>query len=49
MAGFRNLLVHDYMRLDSERVRRVLDEAPEIFNEFVAALRDWMASNAGSH
>jgi uncharacterized protein YutE (UPF0331/DUF86 family) len=44
LGGFRNLLVHGYMRLDSERVAQVLSDAPERFSAFALALRRWLAS-----
>ncbi len=42
MAGFRNLLVHDYLRLDPDRVRAILADAPEVYSAFAEAIRDWM-------
>ncbi len=30
MAGFRNLLVHDYMRLEPARLGEILDTKPDV-------------------
>lgn len=43
LAGFRNLLVHDYLRLDPERVAEVLAAAPSDFNAFALAVRQFLA------
>ncbi|HKV07279.1 MAG TPA: DUF86 domain-containing protein [Thermoanaerobaculia bacterium] len=42
MAGFRNVLVHDYVRLDPEMVLGVLERAPEDFSLFVQDIRKWL-------
>lgn len=42
LAGFRNILVHDYMRLDPEKVLEALDRAPGDFTAFSGAIRRWM-------
>lgn len=42
MAGFRNILVHDYVRLDPEMVLDVLEEAPENFSLFARDIRSWL-------
>ena len=34
IAGFRNVLVHDYIEVDLEVVARVPDENPDDFEEF---------------
>ncbi len=44
LAGFRNILVHDYVRLDPERVLAVLATAPRVFGDFAQAIRDWLSS-----
>jgi uncharacterized protein YutE (UPF0331/DUF86 family) len=42
MGGFRNVLVHGYLRLDQERVRQSLRRAPGEFSDFARAIRDWL-------
>lgn len=42
MAGFRNVLVHDYVRLDPEMVLDVLEQAPEKFSLFAREVRRWL-------
>jgi len=42
LAGFRNLLVHDYLRLDPEKVVEYLQRAPRDFSEFAQAVRIWL-------
>jgi uncharacterized protein YutE (UPF0331/DUF86 family) len=44
LAGFRNILVHDYIRLDPERVLATLSIAPRDFGDFVHAIRAWLGS-----
>lgn len=44
LAGFRNLLVHDYLRLDPQRVAEVLAAAPSDFNAFALAVRRFLES-----
>jgi hypothetical protein len=39
LGGFRNLLVHGYLRLDPERVAQMLSDSPERFSAFALALR----------
>jgi uncharacterized protein YutE (UPF0331/DUF86 family) len=41
LGGFRNLLVHGYLKLDANRVAQVLADAPERFS---ARARDRVAS-----
>ena len=48
LAGFRNILVHDYIRLDPEKVLEALKRAPEEFSDFVLAIRDWLAGRPAS-
>ena len=43
LSGFRNLLVHDYLRLDGDRVMAIFDRAPETYSAFAQAIRDWLA------
>ena len=42
LAGFRNILVHDYMALDPVRVLENLGRAPKDFDEFAREVRDWL-------
>jgi uncharacterized protein YutE (UPF0331/DUF86 family) len=42
LAGFRNILVHDYMALDPVRVLENLARAPKDFDEFAREVRDWL-------
>jgi uncharacterized protein YutE (UPF0331/DUF86 family) len=44
IGGFRNLLVHEYMDLDPERVLDFLGKAPEDFDEFAHEIRSWLRS-----
>jgi uncharacterized protein YutE (UPF0331/DUF86 family) len=47
LGGFRNVLVHGYLRVDPERVREALGSAPADFSAFARAVREWMASTLG--
>jgi uncharacterized protein YutE (UPF0331/DUF86 family) len=42
LGGFRNVLVHGYMRVDAARVREMLERAPQDFSDFAAAIRNWL-------
>lgn len=42
LAGFRNILVHDYLRLDPDRVLEALARAPGDFDDFARAIRRWL-------
>ena len=42
LGGFRNLLVHGYLRLDPDVVAAKLSQAPKDFSDFAAAVRQWM-------
>jgi uncharacterized protein YutE (UPF0331/DUF86 family) len=44
LGGFRNLLVHGYLKLDAERVAQVLADAPERFSALAHAIRGWLSS-----
>jgi uncharacterized protein YutE (UPF0331/DUF86 family) len=46
LGGFRNILVHGYLTLDTDRVAGALARAPEDFSDFIAAIRDWLATVA---
>lgn len=43
LGGFRNLLVHGYLKLDPARVAQVMADAPERFSAFARAIRAWLA------
>jgi uncharacterized protein YutE (UPF0331/DUF86 family) len=47
LAGFRNILVHDYLDLDPERVLENLRRAPQDFSEFAREIRDWLEGRPG--
>ncbi|MGD0839296.1 MAG: DUF86 domain-containing protein [Polyangia bacterium] len=42
LAGFRNLLVHDYARVDAARVRQALDRRAGDLAEFADAIEAWL-------
>jgi len=42
LGGFRNILVHGYLRIDPDRVAEVLARAPGDFSAFAQALRRWL-------
>ena len=42
LAGFRNLLVHDYARVDPERVRELMEQRMDDLAEFADAVEAWM-------
>lgn len=42
LAGFRNILVHDYLRLDPDRVEEALARAPQDFDDFARSIRRWL-------
>ncbi len=42
LGGFRNILVHDYLRLDPEQVAAALARAPRDFGDFALAVRTWL-------
>jgi uncharacterized protein YutE (UPF0331/DUF86 family) len=46
LPKLRDILVHDSMRLDPERVLEALDRAPGDFTAFSGAIRRWMESRA---
>jgi uncharacterized protein YutE (UPF0331/DUF86 family) len=48
LAGFRNILVHDYIRLDPEKVLEAFHQAPEDFSDFTLAIQDWLAGRPAS-
>jgi len=42
LAGFRDLLVHDYARVDPERVRELVEKHASALAEFADAVEAWM-------
>jgi len=42
LGGFRNILVHGYLRLDPARVEAYLQRAPTDFADFTRAIRGWL-------
>lgn len=44
LGGFRNVLVHDYLRIDPDRVAEYLAKAPAEFSDFARAVRAWLAN-----
>jgi uncharacterized protein YutE (UPF0331/DUF86 family) len=44
LGGFRNVLVHDYLDVDPERVIAALARVPERFETFAAELHRWLAT-----
>jgi uncharacterized protein YutE (UPF0331/DUF86 family)/predicted nucleotidyltransferase len=47
LGGFRNILVHGYLRVDPDRVARSLQVSPTRFSEFARAVRAWLEKTAG--
>jgi uncharacterized protein YutE (UPF0331/DUF86 family) len=43
LGGFRNILVHGYLRVDPDEVADYLARAPGDFSEFARQIRDWLA------
>ncbi len=48
LGGFRNVLVHDYVRLDVDRVESFASRAPGDFAAFAHAVREWIAATLGA-
>ncbi len=46
LGGFRNILVHGYLALDTDRVADALARAPRDFSDFIGGIRDWLATIA---
>jgi uncharacterized protein YutE (UPF0331/DUF86 family) len=43
LGGFRNVLVHGYLRIDPVRVAEHLAKAPAHFSEFARQIRAWLS------
>ena len=48
LAGFRNLLVHDYARVDSAKVLEMLETRLQDFLAFADVVEDWLNRNLGT-
>ena len=46
MAGFRNILVHEYLRVDLEEIYRILHEQLDDFSRFVGFIRTYLSQKA---
>lgn len=46
MAGFRNILVHDYLRIDHARVYSILTQALTDLEEFARHIQAWLDGKA---
>jgi uncharacterized protein YutE (UPF0331/DUF86 family) len=44
LGGFRNILVHDYLRIDLGEVQRILIKAFEVFPAFSREILQWLKS-----
>jgi uncharacterized protein YutE (UPF0331/DUF86 family) len=44
LGGFRNILVHDYLRIDPDLLRDGIAQAPRDFGDFAAAIHRWLDS-----
>ncbi len=44
LGGFRNILVHGYLRIDFDKVAHVLAKAPSDFSVFARAIRAWLTT-----
>jgi uncharacterized protein YutE (UPF0331/DUF86 family) len=45
LGGFRNVLVHEYVKIDLDEVHRNLRQAFKVFPAFSAEVQDWLALN----
>lgn len=48
LGGFRNVIVHGYLRVDHDRVAEYLAKAPEEFAELARAVRLWLSKHTES-
>lgn len=46
MAGFRNILVHDYLRIDHAKVYSILTQGLTDLNEFAGHVQSWLDRKA---
>lgn len=47
LGGFRNILVHGYLRVDPDRVADFLAKAPADFSDFARKIRRWLEHVTG--
>lgn len=45
LGGFRNILVHGYLEIDSGRVYGFLQEESRVFRDFADAIEAWMSES----
>jgi uncharacterized protein YutE (UPF0331/DUF86 family) len=45
LGGFRNILVHGYLRVDPRRVAEYLGQAPAVFSDFARDVRRWLEAS----
>jgi uncharacterized protein YutE (UPF0331/DUF86 family) len=48
LGGFRNILVHGYLRIDSDRVADALSRAPDDFSRFSDEVSRWLETALAS-
>jgi uncharacterized protein YutE (UPF0331/DUF86 family) len=48
LGGFRNVLVHGYLRIDQSRIDGALERAPGDFRDVAQAIRRWIGANLAS-
>ena len=48
LGGFRNILVHGYLKVDPQRVEAYLAAAPDRFSEFSRDIRRWLETTLGA-
>ena len=48
LGGFRNILVHGYLKVDAQRVEAYLAAAPDCFSEFSRDIRRWLETTLGA-
>lgn len=48
LGGFRNLLVHGYLRLDARIVYENFRKALSVFPQFIAEIEAWLSRESGS-
>ena len=47
LGGFRNVLVHGYLRVDPDKVADFLAKAPADFSDFAEEARHWLTRTTG--
>ena len=45
LGGFRNILVHEYLRIDPARVHDYLQKELDSFHDFIGEIYSWIRSN----